>query len=47
MQPKSISLRGGYTFGFVEIENARTRVLLEALTAGLLCPAHFGTGEKK
>ena len=47
MQPNSISLRKGYKFKFIEVENARTRALLEALTAGLLCPAHFGTGEKK
>lgn len=47
MQPKLISLKKGYKFRFIEVENARTRALLEALAAGMLCPAHFGTGEKK
>ena len=46
LKPKEISLRDGYKFKYIEVENARTRALLEALTAGLLCPAHFGTGEK-
>ena len=37
-------LRDGYKFKFLEEEDARTRALLEALTSGLLCPKHFGTG---
>ena len=46
LNPKNLSLRGLCKFRFIEIEDARTRALLEALTAGLLCPAHFGTGVK-
>jgi len=46
LAPRAISLRDGYKFRFIEVENARTRALLEALTAGQLCPAHFGTGQK-
>lgn len=40
-------LRMGYKFQYLEIKNARTRALLEALTTGMLCPAHIGTGEKR
>lgn len=47
MQTNNISLRGWGEFQFIEVENSRERSLLEALTAGLLCPAHIGTGEKK
>ena len=44
--PNGISLRNGYKFRYVAVPVPRTRVLLEALTTGLLCPAHIGTGEK-
>jgi len=47
LKPKGISLRKGYKFRILEVSVPRTRALLEALTAGLLCPAHIGTGEKK
>lgn len=47
LKPREIEMRGKYFFRFIEVENARTRALLEALTAGLLCPLHFGTGEKR
>lgn len=47
LQPRGIEMRGKYFFRFIVVENAKTRALLEALTAGLLCPEHFGTGEKK
>ena len=47
MQINSISLRDWGEFQFIEVENARDRSLLEALTAGLLCPLHIGTGVKK
>lgn len=47
MQPNAINLRKGYKFKFLVVEDARQRALLEALAAGLLCPNHFGTGEKK
>lgn len=47
LKNKGINLRNGYRFRYIEVENIRIRILLEALTAGLLCPAHIGTGEKK
>ena len=47
LRPREISLRNYYGFRIVEVDSPRKRVLLEALTAGLLCPAHIGTGEKK
>lgn len=47
LKPKEISLRDGYKFRFLEVPNPRIRTLLEALTAGLLCPTHIGTGEKR
>lgn len=47
LYPNNLSLRNGFKFSYIEIENGRQRALLEALTAGLLCPAHLGTGEKK
>ena len=47
LKPNGISLRNGYKFKYIIINDARTRALLEALTAGLLCPVHFGTGEKR
>jgi hypothetical protein len=46
LNPNKISLADGYYFKFIEIENSRERVLLEALTAGLLCPEYIGTGER-
>ena len=47
LNPNGISLRNEYKFKYIIVNDARTRALLEALTAGLLCPVHFGTGEKK
>ncbi|EAS19379.1 hypothetical protein BBFL7_00846 [Flavobacteria bacterium BBFL7] len=47
MQLNKIALRGWGKFQFIEIADARERSLLEALSAGLLCPKHIGTGEKK
>jgi hypothetical protein len=47
MQINSVSLRDWGEFQFIEIEDARERSLLEALTAGLLCSKHIGTGERK
>lgn len=40
-------LRNGYKFRYIMEEDDRKRALLEALTTGLLCPAHIGTGAKK
>jgi hypothetical protein len=47
LKPKHIFLRNKYQFQIIEVNSARKRALLEALTAGLLCPKHIGTGEKK
>jgi hypothetical protein len=47
LKPRNISLRGTHKFQYIEIENSRIRALLEALSAGLLCPAHFGTGVRR
>lgn len=45
--PNKLALRKGCKFKYITVTNARTRALLESLTAGLLCPTYFGTGEKK
>ncbi|MCB0472544.1 MAG: hypothetical protein KDC56_05745 [Flavobacteriaceae bacterium] len=47
LKPNGINLRDGYFFRFIELEDARKRALVEALTAGLLCPEHIGTGVKR
>ena len=47
MQKNKIVLRAWGKFQFLELEDDRERALLEALTAGLLCPAHIGTGVKR
>lgn len=47
MKNKGYKLREGYSFKYLEVSNPRKRALLEALTTGLLCPAHIGTGEVK
>ena len=46
LKPNNMKLSDGYKFKYIEVENARERAFLEALTIGLLCPAHIGTGEK-
>lgn len=46
MQKNQINLRDWGFFKFIEVNSPRTRSLLEALTAGMLCPAHIGTGLK-
>jgi hypothetical protein len=38
-------LRNGYTFQFIEVEDARTRALLEAFATGWLCPDHLGLAD--
>lgn len=45
--PNNISLRNDCKFKYIIVEDSRLRTLLEALTLGLLCPEHIGTGEKK
>lgn len=47
LKPNEICLRGIGKFRYIEVDDARARALLEALTAGILCPLHFGTGIKK
>ncbi len=47
LKKRNITLRGKYKFKYIEVFNPRERALLEAFTAGNLCPAHFGTSEKK
>lgn len=37
-------LRTGYKFKYLIVQEARTRALLEALTAGFLCPSYIGIG---
>ena len=38
-------LRGKYRFGYLEVDCARQRTLLEAYAIGHLCPAHLGVGD--
>jgi hypothetical protein len=45
--PNKIKLRNGYFYKYSEVDNGRKRALLEALTTGLLCPKHIGTGVGK
>lgn len=47
LRPKDMCLRGTGKFQYIEIDDPRKRALVEALTAGLLCPAHFGTGVRR
>ena len=47
LEPRKIDMRGSYKFKYIEVKSNRKRALLEAYTAGMLCPVHFGTGEKK
>lgn len=42
MQKNKICLRNWGFIKFIEIDSPRDRSLLEALTAGILCPAHIG-----
>lgn len=47
LKKKNISLRNGYKYKYIEVKDSRKRALLEALSIGLLCPKHIGTGEKR
>ena len=42
----NIKLSEGCMFKYIVVKDSRKRALLEALTIGLICPAHIGTGEK-
>lgn len=46
INPNNINLSDGYMFKYIVVEDGRKRAFLEALTIGLLCPKHIGTGEK-
>jgi len=46
LKKKNISLRNSYKYRYLEVKDSRKRALLEALSIGLLCPKHIGTGEK-
>ncbi len=47
LKNEGYKLREGYSFKYLNVSNPRERALLEALTTGLLCPAHIGTVENK
>jgi hypothetical protein len=47
LKPNNIKMRGSHKFKYLVVEDIRQRSLLEVYAAGNLCPAHFGTGEKK
>lgn len=41
---KGATLRQGFKFRFIAIENSRLRALIEAFAVGQLCPDHLGDG---
>ncbi|PKP20478.1 MAG: hypothetical protein CVU05_09045 [Bacteroidetes bacterium HGW-Bacteroidetes-21] len=43
--PNEINLRNGCFYKYLQVKNARKRALVEALTSGLICPKHIGTGK--
>jgi len=46
LKGKGATLREvGYTYQYLELEDARKRALLEAYTVGTLCPEHIGLGD--
>ena len=47
LKPNGIKLNSNFNFKFIELENPRERMLLQALIIGKLCPAYIGTGVKK
>lgn len=47
LKPNKINMRGIHKFKYLEVDDIRQRALLEAYSAGKLCPLHFGTGAKK
>ncbi len=42
LRPRELSVRMGFSFRYLEVADARERVLLESLACGLLCPLHIG-----
>lgn len=47
LRKHNIKMRGTHKFKYLEVKDIRQRALLEAFTAGKLCPLHFGTHERK
>lgn len=47
LKPNKINMRSTHKFKHLEVDDIRQRALLEAYSAGKLCPLHFGTGAKK
>tara|TARA_R110000744_G_scaffold99311_1_gene191750 strand:- start:850 stop:1233 length:384 start_codon:yes stop_codon:yes gene_type:complete len=47
LKPNGIKLNSYFHFKYIELENPRERMLLQALIIGKLCPAYVGTGVKK
>lgn len=46
LEGKGVTLReGGYTYQYLELEDPRKRLLLEAYVVGKLCPEYIGLGE--
>jgi hypothetical protein len=41
---KGSSLRGGFTFQYLEVKDDRERALLEHFATAWLCPKHLGVG---
>jgi hypothetical protein len=47
LKPHNLSLKYGFMYRLLEIQNARERALVEALTSGRICPKYIGTGETR
>jgi hypothetical protein len=47
LKPNKINMRGTHKFKYLEVYDIRQQALLEAYSAGKLCPLHFSTGAKK
>jgi hypothetical protein len=45
LMPQNLSVRNGYSFRFIVVENPRHMALLQAYAIGNLCPEHIGTHE--
>jgi hypothetical protein len=43
---RTILRESGFTYQFLELEDARQRALLEAFAVGVLCPKQLGLGEE-
>lgn len=45
LKGRRASLRAGYKFRYLAVDDPRARALLEALAIGTLCPRHIGLGK--